>query len=123
MTPKTHEAVMLKLESLPVQFIIPREEVEYLRQYIGPERTDLQLYQMIAYNRLVNKICSHCGNMDALLECSDCHLTHYCDTACLDAHLPQHREWCCNVDGQRDKGYLEVVMVSVGENSQFPTSP
>lgn len=109
---------MLKIESIaarkPLNFVIPRAEVEYLRHVVGPERDDLQLYATIAFNRLANKICSQCGNktdVSRLIECSECQLTHYCNRECMDQHATTHQRWCCQPDGKRDSGYLQVVIL------------
>jgi len=86
---------------------IPRKDVQLVEKHI-PVQSNLansadphfDISLQLAFVRLGNPICSHCGKKDKpLMLCQDCCLDWYCDTKCQKSHWSKHRERCCNLGG------------------------
>lgn len=83
---------------------VPVKDVQLVSKHIPVQSNSadphFDISLQLAFVRLGNPICSHCGKKDKpLLLCQDCCLDWYCDTKCQKSHWSKHRERCCNLGG------------------------
>lgn len=87
------------------------QEKEMNEQFFTQNYSDI-VYQL-AFIRLSNRICDHCGNKDNLQICENCYLTWYCNRACQEAHWNKHKLRCCNKRGPLDEGYQKIIFENI----------
>ena len=125
-TNEYHAHVFNLIKDLNIPKLMPRAEIEYLKTFpMGRPTSDQELYCMLAFNRVANRICNKCGYKDdvyALRPCQQCHLTYYCSQRCMDSDQQRHALWCCRPDGPRDMGFLKTTMLKLGDSSPGSSS-
>lgn len=97
---------------------LPNSEAQYIQDVLGAGCSPIQqVRKHLVLNRLCNRICNApaCGDKSdvyALRYCGACEMTWYCSPACQLADWPVHQQWCCQLDGPRDTGFLAVALMS-----------
>ena len=96
---------------------IPNSDVDYLLNVTKEPSTQQErtkLSQMLAFNRLANRICENCGDKKDITKlsiCNDCGLAWYCSKECQTNHWDIHKLRCCKPDGPLDEGYQAIALL------------
>ena len=100
---------------------IPNSDVDLILNTTKEPSTEQErtkLSQMLAFNRLANRICENCGDKKDITKlsiCNDCGLAWYCSKVCQINHWDTHKLRCRNVDGPLDKGFQAIALVKKKE--------
>lgn len=97
---------------------LPISEVK--RVFTATGKTDAsakeirRIRMMLTLNRLCNRICNACldkSNPLALVACSSCGLTWYCNERCRARDQEKHQLWCCNPNAAPDDGPMATALI------------
>lgn len=94
---------------------VPKAEFEYLERQTGC-KANANRKSMMVLTRLCNPICNYCSDKSAMRRlhlCPKCEMTWYCSENCQRTDSAQHALWCCNPNGPRDTGPMEIRLVKV----------
>jgi hypothetical protein len=99
---------------------IPIADINKVLPYMEADDTSprdkcVKVAQILAFNRLANRICEECGDkseLTALSICSDCALSWYCSKECQGKHWDTHKLRCCKRTGPLDTGYQCIAILN-----------
>jgi hypothetical protein len=99
---------------------VPVADITKVLPYMGedgasPAEQCVRVSQMLAFNRLANRICEECGDksdLTALSICGDCALSWYCSKECQGKHWDTHKLRCCKRTGPLDTGYQCIAILN-----------
>lgn len=78
--------------------------------------TTLEVKQLLAMNRWMNRICDYCGykqDVSRLKRCTKCCLVFYCNSLCQKKHMSVHEQRCGKLDGPLDTGFQQIVFIKI----------
>ena len=101
---------------------LPLSEVKRVLDATGDKDASFKKYRqirmMLTLNRLCNRICNTCLNKEnplALMPCTFCGITWYCNERCMHDDTVKHQRWCCNPNAEPDDGPMATALIRAPE--------